>query len=69
MRKLSNFNFRSITKVPKALEAIENQVRDLAKIIEECEDFDDEDRSQLVENIEWLKHFYERAEHIIKDDE
>ena len=69
MRKLPSYNFQKIKTVSHALEEIESHIKDLAEIIEECEQFDDDDRTQLVENIEWLKHFYERAEKVIREHE
>jgi len=65
MRKLSSFNFSSIKTVPQALKKIESQVVELAKIVEEIKEFSEDDRAQLVENIDWLKRYYERAEKVI----
>jgi len=69
MRNLPSYNFQKIKTVHHALEEIESHIKDLAEIIEECEQFDDDDRTQLIENIEWLKHFYERAEKVIREHE
>ena len=65
MRKLPSFNFSSIKTVPQALKKIESQVTELAKIVEEVKEFSEDDRAQLVENIDWLKRYYERAEKVI----
>jgi len=65
MRKLSNFNFLLIKTVPQALKKIESQVRELAQIVEEVKEFSEDDRAQLVENIDWLKRYYESAEKVI----
>ena len=65
MRKLSSFNFSSIKTVPQALKKIESQVRELAQIVEEAKEFNEDDRAQLVENIDWLKRYYESAEKVI----
>jgi uncharacterized protein YoxC len=65
MRKLPSFNFSSIKTVPQALKKIESQVRELAQIVEEAKEFNEDDRVQLVENIDWLKRYYERAEKVI----
>jgi uncharacterized protein YoxC len=65
MRKLPSFNFSSIKTVPQALKKIESQVIELAKIVEETKEFSEDDRAQLVENIDWLKRYYERAEKVI----
>jgi uncharacterized protein YoxC len=65
MRKLPSFNFSSIKTVPQVLKKIESQVRELAQIVEEVKEFNEDDRVQLVENIDWLKRYYERAEKVI----
>jgi uncharacterized protein YoxC len=65
MRKLSSFNFSSIKTVPQALKKIESQVRELAQIVEEVKEFNEDDRAQLVDNIDWLKRYYESAEKVI----
>lgn len=63
MRPLSNFDFTVLDTYPKSLAEIENQINELIIRIEECDvSFTDDDRQQLVKNIEWLKHFYEAAE-------
>ena len=51
--------------MPQALKKIESQVRELAQIVEEVKEFSEDDRVQLVENIDWLKRYYERAEKVI----
>jgi hypothetical protein len=65
MRKLPSFNFSSIKTVPQVLKKIESQVRELAQIVEEVKEFNEDDRVQLMENIDWLKRYYERAEKVI----
>ena len=65
MQKLPNFNFSSITTVPQALKKIESQVRQLDQIIDNTKEFSEDDKVQLVENIDWLKRYYERAEKVI----
>ena len=67
MQKLPSYNFSSIKTVPQALKKIESQVIELAKIIGQTEEFTEEDKVQLVENIDWLKRYYERAEQVIKE--
>jgi uncharacterized protein YoxC len=67
MQKLPNFNFSSITTVPQALKKIESQVRQLAQIIDNTKEFSEDDKAQLVENIDWLKRYYERAEKVITE--
>lgn len=67
MQKLSNFNFSSIKTVPQALKKIESQVKELAKIVGQTKEFNEDDKAQLVENIDWLKRYYERAEKVIRE--
>ncbi len=68
MRPLPNFNFDELTTYQKSLVAIENQIRELSNIIAECEGyFTEEDKVQLVKNIQWLKRFYEAAERNLLD--
>jgi SNF2 family DNA or RNA helicase len=43
------------------------KVKELAKIVEETKEFSEDDRAQLVENIDWLKRYYERAEKVIAE--
>lgn len=63
MRSLPNFNFDSLDTYTKSLQAIESNIRDLITIVEECDDeFTDDDKKQLIANIQWLKRFYEAAE-------
>lgn len=68
MRPLPNFNFKTLTTYARSLQEIETQIRELSIIIEECDDtFTDEDITQLVANIKWLKRFYEAAERNLLD--
>lgn len=63
MRPLSNFNFELLDTYPKSLKAIEEQIRELIIILQETEyPFCEEDKKQLMNNIQWLKRFYESAE-------
>ena len=69
MRKLPNFNLLSITTIPQALSKIEMQVRKLANFIDTSKELNEEDKAQLVKNIDWLKRYYERAEKVIAKHE
>ena len=63
MKPMPNYNFSSIKPTDEALSEIEKQIHVLINIIRECDDnFTEQDRTQLVENISWLKRFYEAAE-------
>jgi hypothetical protein len=67
MKLLPNFNFNSITNVSDALQKINDQVRLLVDYVSEIDSLEEEDRSVFVENIDWLKRFYETAESRILD--
>jgi hypothetical protein len=68
MKPLPNYNFESLTSYSMSLRAIEEQIRYLIVLVEECDDdFTSEDREQLVKNIQWLKRFYETAERNLLD--
>jgi hypothetical protein len=69
MRKLPNFNLLSITTIPQALSKIETQVKKLANFIDTSKELSEEDKVQLVKNIDWLKRYYERAEKVIIEHE
>lgn len=63
MRPLPSFNIEQLDTYPKSLQAIESQIRELIQIVSECDDnFTDDDKQQLIRNIQWLKRFYESAE-------
>lgn len=60
---MPNFNFSSIETTDQALDEIQKQIYVLISIIQECDDnFNEQDRTQLVENISWIKRFFETAE-------
>jgi len=62
MKSFQNFDFNSITAVSDALEQIEDHIRTLAEYVSECEQMTEDDRLVLINNISWLKRFYEAAE-------
>lgn len=63
MRPLQNFSFETLDTYSKSLQEIESQIRELILLIDECDDeFTDDDKKQLIANIQWLKRFYEAAE-------
>ena len=68
MRPLSNFNFSILNTFDKSSHEIENQIKELIIRIEECDDhLTDFNRTQLINNIQWLKRFYESAERNLLD--
>lgn len=63
MRPLPNYNITLLDTTEKSLDAIEEQIHELIIRIDECDDtLSESDRVQLVQNIQWLKRFYESAE-------
>lgn len=69
MKPLPNFDFTTLDTYPKSLAEIERQIRMLISIVEETPDpFTDDDKKQLIANIQWLKRFYEAAERRLLND-
>lgn len=69
MKPLPNFDFTTLDTYPKSLAEIERQIRLLISIVEETPDpFTDDDKKQLITNIQWLKRFYEAAERRLLND-
>lgn len=63
MRSLPNFNITQLTTFDQTLNAIQDQLYELITRIDECDDtLSEDDRKQLVNNIQWIKRFYETAE-------
>jgi hypothetical protein len=69
MKPLSNFNFETITTSSQAIKEIEHQLKILTKMVS-THDFplSEDDKKQLVDNIKWLKRFYEAAERTLLDE-
>lgn len=69
MRPLPSFNLETLDTYSKSLQAIETQIRELILLVKECDDsFTDDDKKQLIANIQWLKRFYESAERNLLND-
>lgn len=69
MKPLPNYNFDSITSSGMALEETEKHIRLLVEHIRECDDvLTLADKTQLVNNILWIKRFYETAERLLIND-
>jgi hypothetical protein len=62
MKSFQNFDFNSITTVSDALQQIDDHIRTLAEFVGECDQMTEDDRLVLIDNISWLKRFYEAAE-------
>jgi hypothetical protein len=62
MKSFQNFDFNSITTVSDALQQIEDHIRTLTEFVGECDQMTEDDRLVLINNISWLKRFYEAAE-------
>jgi len=69
MKSFQGFNFNSISDASDALQKINDQIRVLADYVSECEPLEEDDRVVFVNNIEWLKRFYETAEKKVLDSD
>lgn len=67
MKALPNFDFASITSFDIAVKAIEENILILADQVAECNLLTENDRTQLVTNIIWIKRFFEVAEQGLYD--
>ncbi len=69
MKSLPNYDFSQLTDYTLALNEIEKNVKLLKEAVLECgETLSDEDRSQLIINIKWLRRYYEAAERSVLND-
>jgi len=69
MKSFQGFNFNSISDASDALQKINDQIKVLAGFVSECDPLEEDDRVVFVENIEWLKRFYETAERRVLDSD
>jgi len=69
MKSFQGFDFNSIGNISDALQQINDQIRVLAGFVGECDPLEDDDRVVFVDNIEWLKRFYETAEKKVLDSD
>jgi uncharacterized protein YoxC len=69
MKSFQNFNFNAIKDVSSALKQIDDQIRVLSDYVSECEVLEEEDCAVFIENIDWLKRFYEVAECRVLDSD
>ena len=69
MKSLPNYDFSQLTDYRRALDEIEKNVELLKSAVLECDEtLSDEDRSQLIINIKWLRRYYEAAERSVLND-
>jgi hypothetical protein len=66
MKPLPNFDVASLNTVDETLLHLEDNIRWLSDDIDEA--MDDDDVQQFVQNLDWIKRFYERAEVLARDD-
>ena len=66
MKPLPNFDVASLSTVDETLLHLEDNIRWLSDDIDEA--MDDDDVQQFVQNLDWIKRFYERAEVLARDD-
>ena len=52
MQKLPNFDFSAVKTISGMLTSLEEQVRLLATYVDDCDPLDDDDRDELLENME-----------------
>ena len=66
MKPLPNFVVASLNTLDETLVHLEDNIRRLAEDVEGT--MDDDDVQQFVQNLDWIKRFYERAEVLARDD-
>jgi hypothetical protein len=66
MKPLPNFDVASLNTVDETLLHLEDNIRWLSDDIDGT--MDDDDVQQFVQNLDWIKRFYERAEVLARDD-
>jgi hypothetical protein len=66
MKPLPNFDVASLSTVDETLLHLEDNIRWLSDDIGGA--MDDDDVQQFVQNLDWIKRFYERAEVLARDD-
>jgi hypothetical protein len=66
MKPLPNFDVASLSTVDETLMHLEDNIRWLSDDIDGA--MDDDDVQQFVQNLDWIKRFYERAEVLARDD-
>ena len=66
MKPLPNFDVASLNTVDEVLLHLEDNIRWLSGDIDGA--MNDDDVQQFVQNLDWIKRFYERAEVLARDD-
>jgi hypothetical protein len=66
MKPLPNFVVASLNTLDETLVHLEDNIRWLAEDVDGA--MDDDDVQQFVQNLDWIKRFYERAEVLARDD-
>jgi gamma-glutamyl:cysteine ligase YbdK (ATP-grasp superfamily) len=66
MKPLPNFDITSLGTVDETLSYLENNIRWLSDGIDGA--MDDDDVQQFIQNLDWIKRIYERAEVLARDD-
>jgi len=66
MKPLPNFDVASLNTVDETLLHLEDNIRWLSDDIDSA--MGDDDVQQFIQNLDWIKRFYERAEVLARDD-
>ena len=66
MKPLPNFDVASLNTLDETLVHLEDNIRRLAEDVEGT--MEEDDVQQFIQNLDWIKRFYERAEVLARDD-
>ncbi|NBW18261.1 MAG: hypothetical protein EBR82_60840 [Caulobacteraceae bacterium] len=66
MKPLPNFDVASLNTLDETLVHLEDNIRWLAEDVEGT--MEEDDVQQFIQNLDWIKRFYERAEVLARDD-
>jgi hypothetical protein len=66
MKPLPNFVVASLNTLDETLVRLEDNIRWLAEDVEGA--MEEDDVQQFIQNLDWIKRFYERAEVLARDD-
>jgi len=66
MKPLPNFDVASLSTVDETLLHLEDNIRWLSDDIDGT--MEEDDVQQFIQNLDWIKRFYERAEVLARDD-
>jgi uncharacterized alpha-E superfamily protein len=67
MKPLPNFDIASLSTLDEVFSQLEDNIRRLAGFLDGA--MSEQDAQQFMDNLYWLKRFYERAEVLARDGE